>query len=97
MEMQLCQRYYQSYAGQSLGQASSAQTLYTFGIMYFANKMRIAPTIGSGSSYTVSTGLAGSPLYWQPASTTSASFYNASNNWTTGANVTLSINYNAEL
>jgi hypothetical protein len=93
-ELALCQRYCRVWTSTAMGQAISNQ-LTNSGTLYFPTTMRSAPTL-SGASFTVTAGSAGTPDFIS-ITENSAWVYNASSNWTNGANVRLTATASSEL
>jgi len=93
-ELALCQRYCRVWTSTAMGQAISTQ-LTNSGTLYFPTTMRSAPTL-SGASFTVTTGLTGTPDFVYPTEN-SVWVYNSGSNWTSGTNVRLTATASSEL
>lgn len=87
-ELAACQRYFMKYSSDFLGSALSVNLMANG--LFFPVTMRTTPTFANGS---YNTGTFAS----QNLSKTSAQLYNGATTWTTGTNVTFTLDVSAEL
>lgn len=97
-ELAFNQRYYYSVTSYYIGLALNSGSPYN-GIIRFPVTMFKAPTLQSGSSFSVSTGSAGTPQIRTSGGPTvdMAAFGNSANNWTTNADITVTAAFGAEI
>jgi hypothetical protein len=93
-EFQLCLRY--AYAANGVFVGNAVSTIALGSAFFFPCFMRSSPTLGGTASYAVNAGSAGTPSF-DSSSPNGGRLINASNNWTTGAVVTLTGVFSAEL
>jgi hypothetical protein len=96
-----CQRYAVRYTNENLGLTLNNSTAYSPHLCFPA-QMRATPTIESGATYSVNTGSAGTVSFipglpWAGATSLGCSFGNPSNNWSSGAFVSLNAVLTSEL
>jgi hypothetical protein len=83
-ELALCRRYYTRLVNEPLGLANNA---FSTSALRYPVAMRAAPTVAIGA-FTVNSGNVGAPGLAVPApTTTAATIYNGSGNWTLNAQV----------
>ena len=99
-ELALCQRYCRSFSAVPMGRIRDSDTVQGPGI-YFGTTMRASPTLRSGATFTVNAGNNGTPAILTGTAAGShpdiAYIYSSAANWTTGALVSFTGIFEAEL
>jgi len=99
-ELALCQRYCRSFSAVPMGRIRDSDTVQGPGI-YFGTTMRASPTLRSGATFTVNAGNNGTPAILTGTAAGShpdiTYIYSSAANWTTGALVSFTGIFEAEL
>lgn len=94
-ELALCQRYCAAYNAEIIGQTLSGSAVS--GIQKLPVSMRAIPTIQSGSSFSASTGLNGTPALYNASTNQTVWIINSASNWTTAVFVSFTGILSSEL